>query len=141
MLVHGSCLISSLQHIYFDFGSLGSTQIRQLRGTFSVLFVQVTCQFTFIQVCRHKIFRSIFTLSEENVCFLLFYFQYYIIVIVIIASTKETLPNRVVPILSIMQVVCRPKSHRHNSIMNMTVHHAQRVSYPVPNAVNVPERE
>ena len=33
------------------------------------------------------------------------------------------------------------KSHRHNSIMNMTVHHAQRVSYPVPTAVNVPERE
>ena len=24
--------------------------------------------------------------------------------------------------------------------MNMTVHHAQRVSYPVPTAVNVPER-
>ena len=33
------------------------------------------------------------------------------------------------------------KSHRDNSIMNMTVHHAQRVSYPVPTAVNVPERE
>ena len=30
---------------------------------------------------------------------------------------------------------------RHNSIMNMTVHHAQRVSYPVPTAVHVPKRE
>ena len=30
---------------------------------------------------------------------------------------------------------------RHNSIMNMTVHHAQRISYPVPTAVHFSERE